>query len=139
MNEKNYNDNRTQLVGEMIRFVENGGDDGMLNLFKNGGTVYRFVEKERSKISQLRKFYDDLLSIRPEKIDRYKLLKIELNGAYAFGRNEYISRDMYKFISDSVELVLKDAGKQAERVERFKRVFEAIIAYYAFINKGTGE
>jgi CRISPR type III-A-associated protein Csm2 len=130
----NVKNEREGMVKKMTEYIENGEGTDFTSLFKNGGTVYRFTEGEKSKISQLRKFYDDLIKINNDKIDTYRLMRIELNAAYAKGRKNYISDEMYKFIKDAVEIVLKDTSKQGERLSRFKNVFEAIIAYHALFN-----
>jgi CRISPR type III-A-associated protein Csm2 len=135
-NERNYvKYEREGMVKKMTEYIENGGGTDFTSLFKNGGTIYEFTKGEKSKISQLRKFYDDLIKIKNDKIDSYRLMRIELNAAYAKGRKEYISEEMYKFINDAVGIVLKDTSKQDERLSRFKNVFEAIIAYHALVNR----
>ncbi len=140
MYEKNNNE-RGIWVKQILQYVENeekGGDSKIVELLKKGGTVYKFVEGEHAKTNQLRKFYDELISIKGDKLDPYRLMRIELNSAYAHGRN-YISKEMDDFISGSVELVLREQNYQKDRFERFKRVFEAMVAYYPLFSKEKGD
>ncbi|MEM4090615.1 MAG: type III-A CRISPR-associated protein Csm2 [Thermoplasmatales archaeon] len=127
----------SEEIKQMISYIENGGDE--LNIFRSkNGVVFKFVNKvsrdwkSKTKTSQLRKFYDELLTVRVK--DKYRLMRIELNAAYARARN-YVGEPMYDFISEAVDKILSSDTNQGDRLERFKHIFEAIIAYNA-LNEG---
>ncbi|MEM3290478.1 MAG: type III-A CRISPR-associated protein Csm2 [Candidatus Micrarchaeaceae archaeon] len=118
-------------IDKMISYIQNGGDE--FETFKIGGVVHKFVNnpvegKGSTATSQLRKFYDELLEVKLK--DKYRLMRILLNATYAKARNHLKEQD-YTFIRRAIENILSSDNNQEQRLERFKHIFEAVIAYYA--------
>ena len=125
------------ISDQINAYIENGGNnDAQMNIFVSNGLIYRLIEREKGELSnsQIRKFYDDLIKVKDAN-DQKKLIKIELSAAYAKGRG-VVSYGLYDIITKSVESILK--SKDNSKLERFKNVFEAIVAYHTLITRSKG-
>jgi len=100
---------------------------------KENGIAYKYAEKLRNKIkiNQIRTIFDsirDLEKSSENNVDNSKKYLLLTQVAYAVGRDA-VPKDFYEFVSFCVERI-----NTKEDVKTFVRLFEAIIAYFKFLN-----
>jgi CRISPR type III-A-associated protein Csm2 len=150
MRENNYrgNENIRNMgsgndVQALLKYVETGTGE-LVDLFRQGGYINRVVEEEdlskRTKPHQIRRFYDYLLRISMNsqfssgqkeyiKIARFRLIRMVPMVKYSSTRG-LLGKGYEDFISKSAEAVSrKDDAEFPEALQRFKDVYEAIVAY----------
>ena len=143
MNERRYENKSTTLgyVPDLIKKymkLESLNAIDQYNIFKLDGLIkekYCTYSGDEAKMNQLRKFYDNILSIS-ETYDSMgnsgdeKLIRLVPIAKYAHARG-LIQKDLLKLIDTGVNIVCseKDVEKKKQSLNRFKNVMEAVIAY----------
>ncbi len=102
----------------------------------NGKIMEKYCKRneDEAKMSQLRKFYDEIVSIYDDYESGRKsggrLIRLLPVARYAFAR-DLIRRDLLELINKGVEIVSKenDEKRKMECLRNFKNVMEAVIAY----------
>jgi len=125
----------------LAEIVENNAG----KLFNRGSILEKYVEQISGKIkrAQLRKFYNYIRSLETQwrdkpgdqnltKEDRLKLLKINVYLAYAVGRN-LIPKDSL----DKLFGLMIDRVRTYSDFRALIDVFEAIVAYHVYYEKGS--
>ncbi|WP_141266736.1 type III-A CRISPR-associated protein Csm2 [Thermodesulfovibrio sp. Kuro-1] len=94
------------------------------------------IAKDKNKISQIRKFYDEVLlfSDRVKNEDQFKkmlpyLKMLNAKAAYADGRN-HITKEFRDFIQDCVSLV-----NTKKDFDIFVKFFEAFMGFYRYYDE----
>ena len=115
-------------IGEKINpaLINNEGEN-------NVADIANFLKaKKKLNSNQLRKFYDSFLRIYNSKVDneskKVQLLVMKANVEYAAGR--LIIFEFRDFITDRVNIVLKQNEKFNDYLDVFKLHFEALVAYF---------
>jgi len=130
-------------IDEMVGFVIKGTDDPekMVRLFQKGGIIYEFVNNDNrrnTKPHQLRAFYSTLVGLvelnktansEVRKAIRFELARMSPMAHYREGRN-LIDKRYANFIRKcATEVAKKPDTEFTKSLERFRHVYEAIIAY----------
>jgi CRISPR type III-A-associated protein Csm2 len=134
-------------VEALLKYVDSGTGDlvELVELFRQGGYINNLVmEEDRStKPHQIRKFYDYLLSILMNlmnspfssgqkdyiKTARFRLIRMVPMVKYSSTRG-LLGKGYENFISKSAEAVSRKEDTEFRvALERFKDVYEAIVAY----------
>ncbi|MEM3255805.1 MAG: type III-A CRISPR-associated protein Csm2 [Thermoplasmata archaeon] len=141
----------SEPLKKVIEYIKSGVNNTseLSSIFQYGGFVYKMFNTFENKNSrgtitsnQLRKFYSEVLEIYQDVYiltDHTKLNKVKINTrlamleprAYYSNQRKYIPKQLVEFIKDSVKLIIESPNDDTwlERLERFKLVFEALIAY----------
>lgn len=146
---QNTQHGETKKVPEGIRKYLLGDEmdgESQYNLFSLEGSIkreYCKMEGDEAKMNQLRKFYDQIISIYEdssmgggESIDG-RLIRIVPIAKYAKARG-LIDEKLMTLIDEGVGIISKEKNpkKKEKCIERFKNVMEAIIAYSKKEKKG---
>ncbi len=78
----------------------------------------------KNKTTQLRKFYDIIVSLEEGKENKDKLAKLKILLVYSYARKN-ISKSFY----ESLLRLIDEVAKDTEKIKRFKEFMEAVIAY----------
>lgn len=128
------------VPANIIKYLKNESmsDQEKYEIFRLEGSIkktYCGKEKDEAKMNQLRKFYDEILSIHEEypsnkKSAGGKLIRMLPVARYAYAR-DLINKDLLKLISEGIEIVSsqKDEALKIECLGNFRNVMEAVIAY----------
>jgi CRISPR type III-A-associated protein Csm2 len=138
---RNNNQMQSKKVSDEIRKYLQGDEmnwESQYKLFSLEGSIkkdYCQRQGDEAKMNQLRKFYDQILSIqegssRGNKDIGEKLNRIVPVARYAKAR-ELIDDGLMNLINEGVGIICKQSEpeKKKKSIDRFKNVMEAIIAY----------
>ena len=142
------NPNNSDKVPEKIRkYIQGEEMEGKIQyeIFSLKGSIKtEYCERagNEAKMNQLRKFYDQILSINDDLVKGAKtvdgkLIRIVPIAKYAKARG-LIDDKLMNLIDDSIGIISghSDLNKKKVSLERFKNVMEAIVAYSKSDNKG---
>ncbi|MGC9123700.1 MAG: type III-A CRISPR-associated protein Csm2 [Thermoplasmata archaeon] len=159
-NRKNEGDITNIELGNMlteIRNYINNGDLGKdLKLFSEGGPINKLTNSEKISTTQIRKFYSEILYIedlariyanKNPKINQEDFEKLRIKLALLEPLAHYSAirqKNLYKLKGIIVEAIKtinseNDHQKWLEKFERFKQVFEVIVAYSKEKSGGKNE
>ncbi|MEM4058599.1 MAG: type III-A CRISPR-associated protein Csm2 [Thermoplasmata archaeon] len=142
-NPQSRSEENNEPLKKVIEYIKSGinNTSELSTIFRYEGFVNKMFNKEL-RSNQLRKFYSEVVEIYQDvytSSDPTKLNKAEINTrlamleprAYYSNQRYYIPDQLFKLIKDSVKLIIEapDNDTWLNRLERFKLVFEALIAY----------
>ncbi|MEM0135190.1 MAG: type III-A CRISPR-associated protein Csm2 [Thermoplasmatales archaeon] len=139
--ERQMNDNN-RLIEDILKYVNRRETpQELIELFKVGGIINRVANEGGARAHQLRRFYDYLVSLQDkqkiqgprinENAIRFQVLRMIPLANYSSSSKKKLLPEILKdFISKSAEEVAKKNGEEfVSALERFRNVFEAIIAF----------
>lgn len=130
---------RVEIDELILKYLRNDSltEGDQYEIFRlNGKIMEKYCKRneDEAKMSQLRKFYDEIVSIYDDYESGRKsggrLIRLLPVARYAFAR-DLIRRDLLELINKGVEIVSKenDEKRKMECLRNFKNVMEAVIAY----------
>ncbi len=137
--------NKTEKFGrsdEIMKYIrgEELGNGEKYKLFSlDGGIKREYCERgaDDSTMSQLRKFYDQIVAIHDKLSRGFKskdvaddLIRIVPVARYAYARS-LIREELVELINRSIDTITKSKNEEdfKKTLDRFKNVMEAIVAY----------
>jgi CRISPR type III-A-associated protein Csm2 len=140
------------MLTEIRNYINNGNLGNDLKLFSEGGPISKLTNSEKVTTTQIRKFYSEILNIEDlariyasknliinqkdfEKL-RIKLALLEPLAYYSAKKQSIKGRQsnmetIKKIIVEAIKIINNenDYKQWLEKFERFKQVFEVIVAY----------
>lgn len=111
-------------------------EDNLANMINNAETIAEKIARKKDSYTQIRKFYDELVSLQKkvkndndfEKIQPMIYL-VKSKAAYALGRDN-IAEIFYEFITQYVSNIV-----DKNSLNSFLLYFEAVLGYIKYYNK----
>lgn len=111
-------------------------EDNLANMISNAEIIAKKIARKKDSYTQIRKFYDELLSLQKkvksdndfEKIQPMVYL-VKSKAAYALGRDN-IAEIFYEFITQYVSNII-----DKNSLNSFLLYFEAVLGYIKYYNK----
>ena len=133
----------TNTIEQLLKFVK-GERVEEYDLFSLNGLIKKFagVEQNDTKISQLRRFYDDIVTLDDNQnfgdseIDS-RLTRIIPLARYSHARGN-LDENLRDFLDKSIGVISKerDSTRKRDMLSRMRRVMEAIVAYKKEVKRG---
>ena len=136
---------QNQYMKELLDYIE-GKKTDEYEIFSLEGLIKReFAGKTQNdtKISQLRKFYDDVVTLdqdvgySPQEINS-RLARIIPLARYSFARGN-LDGALLKLLDGGIKIVSQKSDDKTKRdvLARFRRVLEAVVAYKKEPKRGS--
>ena len=98
------------------------------------GIADEFMKKRHGqiKINQLRNFFSEIKSIKPENFSSTNKARLEMSLAYDYGRN-VITNDFYDLVTKLLSKI--NIENKKEDFKQFFEMVQALIAYHKYHSK----